>query len=73
MDKIMYASDGSVERHKSVGMFYRKHVLVIDGKNSSDDGKQEKHKLRRGSEQYAEIKSQKGKHAVQKRDQDQNP
>jgi hypothetical protein len=46
-----------------VGMFYRKCVLVIDGKNSSDDGKQEKHKIRRRSEQYAEIKSQKGKHS----------
>jgi hypothetical protein len=42
-------------------MFYRKSVLVIDGKNNDDDGKQEKHKLRRRSEQYAEIKAQKGK------------
>jgi hypothetical protein len=40
-----------------VGMFYRKSVLVIDGKNNNDDGKQEKHKLRRRSEQYAEIKA----------------
>jgi hypothetical protein len=30
-----------------VGMFYRKSVLFIDGKNTNDDGKQEKHKLRR--------------------------
>jgi hypothetical protein len=44
-----------------VGMFYRKRVLVIDGKNNNDDGKQEKHKLRRRSEQYAEIEAQKGK------------
>jgi hypothetical protein len=44
-----------------VGMFYRKRVLVIDGKNNNDDGKQEKHKLRRRSEQYAEIKAQKEK------------
>jgi hypothetical protein len=43
----------------TVGMFYRKSVLVIDGKNNNDDGKQEKHKLRRRSEQYAEIKAQK--------------
>jgi hypothetical protein len=42
-----------------VGMFYRKSVLVIDGKNNNDDGKQEKHKLRRRSEQYAEIKARK--------------
>jgi hypothetical protein len=40
-----------------IGMFYRKSVLVIDGKNNNDDGKQEKHKLRRRSEQYAEIKT----------------
>jgi hypothetical protein len=26
-------------RVKSVGMFYRKSVLVIDGKNNNDDGK----------------------------------
>jgi hypothetical protein len=32
-----------------VGMFYMKHVLVIDGKNNNDDGKQENHKLRRRS------------------------
>jgi hypothetical protein len=40
-----------------VGMFYRKSVLVIDGKNNNDDGKQEQHKLRRRSEQHAEIRS----------------
>jgi hypothetical protein len=51
-------------------MFYRKSVLVIDGKNNNDDGKQEKHKLRRRSEQYAEIKAQKGKRST-KHDQDQ--
>jgi hypothetical protein len=34
-------------------------VLVIDGKNNRDDGEQEKHKLKRRSEQYAEIKAQK--------------
>jgi hypothetical protein len=38
-------------------MFYRKHVLVINVKNNIDDGKQEKHKLRRRSEQYVEIKA----------------
>jgi hypothetical protein len=32
-----------------VGIFYRKSVLVIDGKNNNDDGKQEKHKLRGGA------------------------
>jgi hypothetical protein len=48
-----------------VGMFYRKRVLVIDGKNNNDDGKQEKHKLRRRSEQYAEIKAQKGKRSTE--------
>jgi hypothetical protein len=41
-----------------------KRVLVIDGKNNNDDGKQEKHKLRRRSEQYAEIKAQKGKRST---------
>jgi hypothetical protein len=45
-------------------MFYRKRVLFIDGKNKSDDGKQENHKLRRRSEKYAEIKAQKGKHNI---------
>jgi hypothetical protein len=40
----------------TVGMFYRKHVLAIDGKNNNDDGKREQHKLRRISEQYANIK-----------------
>jgi hypothetical protein len=39
-------------------------VLFIDGKNNNDDGKHEKHKLRRRSEQYAEIKSQKGKRST---------
>jgi hypothetical protein len=48
-----------------VGMFYRKSVLVIDGKNNNDDGKQEKHKLKRRSEQYAEIKAQKGKRSTE--------
>jgi hypothetical protein len=41
--------------------FYTKSMLVIDGKNNIDDGEQEKHKLRRRSEQYAEIKSWKEK------------
>jgi hypothetical protein len=49
---------------KVVGMFYGKSVLVIDGKNNNDDGKQEQHKLRRRSEQHAEIKAQKGKHST---------
>jgi hypothetical protein len=40
-----------------VGMFYRKCVLIIDGKKNNDDGKKEQHKLRRRSEQYAEIKA----------------
>jgi hypothetical protein len=44
-----------------------KSVLVIDGKNNNDDGKQEKHKIRRRSEQYAEIKAQKGKHSTEMR------
>jgi hypothetical protein len=39
-----------------VGMFYRKRVLVIDGNNSSADGKHGKHKLKRRSEHYVEIK-----------------
>jgi hypothetical protein len=30
-------------------MFYRKSVLVIDGKKNNDDGKNEKNKLRRRS------------------------
>jgi hypothetical protein len=47
-----------------VGIFYRKRVLSIDGNNNNDDGKQEKHKLRRRSEQYAEIKAHKGKHST---------
>jgi hypothetical protein len=47
-----------------IGMFYKKSVLVIDGKKSNDDGKQTKHKLKRKSEQYAEIK------AAQKEDRD---
>jgi hypothetical protein len=42
-------------------MFYKKIVLFINGKNNSDDGKQEQQNLRRRSEQYAEIKAQKGK------------
>jgi len=42
-------------------MFYRKRVLFIHGKNNDDNDKQEKHKLRRRSELYAEIKSRKGK------------
>jgi hypothetical protein len=33
-----------------VSIFYRKSVLVIDGNNNNDDGKQEKHKLKRRSE-----------------------
>jgi hypothetical protein len=41
-----------------------KSVLVIDGKNNIDDGEQEKHKLRRRSEQYAKIKSWKEKHKL---------
>jgi hypothetical protein len=44
-----------------VGMFYRKSVLVIDGKNNNDDGKQEKHKLRRRSEQVCRDQSSEGK------------
>jgi hypothetical protein len=44
-----------------VGMFYRKSVLVIDGKNNNDNGKQENHKLRRRSEQYARYQSSEGK------------
>jgi hypothetical protein len=47
-----------------IGMFYRKSVLVIDGKNNNDNGEKEKHKLRRRSDQYAEIKSQKGKRST---------
>jgi hypothetical protein len=46
-------------------MFYRKSVLVIDGKNINDNGKQENHKLRRRSEQYAEIKAQKEKRSTE--------
>jgi hypothetical protein len=42
-------------------MFYRKSVFVINGKNNNNDGKQKKHKLRRRSEQYAEIKYHKRK------------
>ena len=42
-------------------MIYRKRVLVIDGKRNNDDGKKEKNKIRRRSEQYAEIKAQKEK------------
>jgi hypothetical protein len=38
-----------------VGMFYSKCVIFIDGKNNNDDGKQEKHKLRRRSKHYVEI------------------
>jgi hypothetical protein len=34
--------------HAPVGIFYRKSVLVIDGKNNNDDGKNENHKLRGG-------------------------
>jgi hypothetical protein len=37
-------------------MFYMKSVLVIDGKNNNDDGKQEKHKLRRRSENMQRSK-----------------
>jgi hypothetical protein len=48
-----------------VGIFYKKRVLFIDGKNNNVDGKQEKHKLRRISEQYVEIKSQKGKRSTE--------
>jgi hypothetical protein len=44
-----------------VGMFYRKSVLVIDGKNNNDDGKQEKHKLRRRSETVCRDQSSEGK------------
>jgi hypothetical protein len=33
------------------------NFLVIDGKNNIDDGKQEKNKLGRRREQYAEIKA----------------
>ena len=44
--------------------FYRKSVLVIDGKNNNNDGEQEKHNLRRSSEQYVEIKSRKEKHRL---------
>jgi hypothetical protein len=29
----------SMPKGEIVGMFYRKHVLVIDGKNNNDDGK----------------------------------
>jgi hypothetical protein len=48
-------------------------VLVIDGKNSSDDGEQEKHKLKRRSEQYAEIKSRKEKHKLKVRSLSSRP
>jgi hypothetical protein len=50
---------------ESVGIFYRKSLLVIDGKNNNDDGKQEKHKLGRRSEQYEDIKDQKEKHSIE--------
>jgi hypothetical protein len=40
-------------------------VIVIDRKNNNDDGKQEQYKLRRRSEQYAEIKAQKGKRSTE--------
>jgi hypothetical protein len=33
-----------------VDIFYRKSVIVIGGKNNIDDGKQEKHKIRRRRE-----------------------
>jgi hypothetical protein len=33
-----------------VDIFYRKSVIVIDGKNNIDDGKHEKHKIRRRRE-----------------------
>jgi hypothetical protein len=48
-----------------VGIFYRKSVLVNDGKNNIISGKQENHKLRRRTEQYAKIKAQKGKHTIE--------
>jgi hypothetical protein len=50
-----------IPKGEIVGIFYEKRVLVIYGKNNSIDGKQEKHKIRRRSEQYAEIKYQKEK------------
>jgi hypothetical protein len=37
-------------------MFYRKVCLSLMEKNNNVDGKQEKHKLRRRSEQYAETR-----------------
>jgi hypothetical protein len=53
--------------------FYRKSVLVIDGKNNNDDGEQEKHKLRRRSEQYAEIKARKEKRKLRVRSLNNRP
>jgi hypothetical protein len=47
--------------------FFRKHVLAINGKNNNDDGEQEKHKLRRRSEQYAKIKARKEKRKLRVR------
>jgi hypothetical protein len=47
--------------------FYRKSVLVIDGKNNNDDGEWENHKIGRRSEQYVENKSQKENHMLRVR------
>jgi hypothetical protein len=52
---------------------YRKSVLVIDGKNNNDDGKQEKHKLRRRREQYANIKARKEKRKLRVRNLSSRP
>jgi hypothetical protein len=50
-----------------VGMFYRKSVLVIDGKNNNDDGKPKKHKLRRRSRNNMQRSKLRRESAVQKR------
>jgi hypothetical protein len=53
-------------------MFYRKRVLVIDGKNNNDDGKQEKHKLR-GEVNNMQRSKLRRESAVHKHDPNQNP
>jgi hypothetical protein len=59
------------QRGRLLACFYRKSVLVIDGKNNSDDGKQES--ISSGGEANSMQRSKiRRKSAVQKRDQDQH-
>jgi hypothetical protein len=55
------------QRGRLLACFYRKSVIFIDGENNNEYGEQENHKLRRRSEQYAEIKARKEKRKLRVR------